>query len=107
MKQLGAELRFQLQNLPAHRRLLDAVGHVPHRLADAAVAGDVVEKLEMMDVQHGGIGKQGIDRAGATVASAGDRPPKVPETSRQGKRFASRCATAYCVRSEGGENEGS
>src|SRR5207247_6413631 len=43
---------FQLNDLAAHRRLLDAIRHVTHGFADAAVFRYVVEKLEVMNV-HG------------------------------------------------------
>jgi hypothetical protein len=41
---------LQLAHLAAHRRLLDAVGNVPHRLADAPVPRDIIEKFQVVDV---------------------------------------------------------
>jgi len=47
-----AEGIFELENLAADAGLLDAVGHLPGRGADALVPGDVIEEFEMVDV-HG------------------------------------------------------
>jgi len=43
-----------LQNLRADRRLLDAVRHVAHGFGNAAVAGDEIEKFEVMNVHAWG-----------------------------------------------------
>ena len=43
---------FELQDLSADRRLLNPVGHLPHRFADAAVFGDMIEKFEVMNVHN-------------------------------------------------------
>ena len=50
LKQRHAEVFLQLPDLRADRRLLDAVGNVPHRRHDAAVPGDVIKQFEMMDI---------------------------------------------------------
>lgn len=50
VEQRHAQEFLQLRHLPPHRRLLNAVRDVPRRLGDPAVAGDVVEDLQMMDV---------------------------------------------------------
>src|SRR6185312_13095489 len=50
MKQRPAERILQLQNLPAHSWLLDAVRNVAHRFADASVFCHVVKEFQMMDV---------------------------------------------------------
>jgi len=47
---------LELSHLPADRRLLDAVGDLPHGRADPAGFRHVVEKLEVMNV-HGCLGK--------------------------------------------------
>ena len=52
LKQRRAQKFLQLGNLRAHRRLLDAIGNVPHRRHDAAVPGHVIKQFEVMDV-HG------------------------------------------------------
>ena len=43
---------LQLRHLPAHRRLLNAVRDVAHRLGNAAVPGDVIKQLQMVDVHQ-------------------------------------------------------
>src|SRR5947209_144879 len=50
VKQPLPKVRFQRQDLPAYRRLLDAIRHVPDRRADAAVPGHVIKQLEVMNV---------------------------------------------------------
>jgi hypothetical protein len=50
VKQGHAEKFLELRDLGTDRRLLDAVGNVPHRRHDAAVPGHVVKKFEMMNV---------------------------------------------------------
>ena len=50
VKQGRAKKFFKLRHLRAHRRLLDAVGNVPHRRHDAAVPGDVIKQFEVMNV---------------------------------------------------------
>ena len=50
VKQGYAEKFFELRDLGADRRLLDAVGNVPHRRHDAAVRGHAVKKFEMINV---------------------------------------------------------
>ena len=50
MKELEPQVIFELQDLATDRRLLDAVGHLPHGLADAAVLGNVIEKFQMVNV---------------------------------------------------------
>ena len=52
IEELRSEVFLQLQNLHAHGGLLNAVGNVAHSLADAFVAGDVIEQLQMVNV-HG------------------------------------------------------
>ncbi len=60
LKQGHAQERFQLNDLPADGRLLDAVGHVAHRLADAAVFGHVEEQLQVMHIHCHPAGVPGI-----------------------------------------------
>ncbi len=50
-----AEILLQFDQLRAHRWLLDAVGHVADGEADAAMGGDVVEELQVMDVHSGSL----------------------------------------------------
>jgi len=50
LKQLGAERLLQLRDLPADRRLLDAVRDVTHRGCDPAVLRDEVKQLKVMNV---------------------------------------------------------
>ena len=50
VKQGRAEKFLELRDLGADRRLLDAVGNVPHRRHDAAMPGHVVKKFEMVNV---------------------------------------------------------
>src|ERR1017187_5326402 len=52
LKQRYAQKFLKLRHLRAHRRLLDAVGNVPHRRHNAAVPRDVIKQFEMVDV-HG------------------------------------------------------
>src|SRR5437868_8572544 len=52
LKERRAERLLQLNDLPAHGRLLNAVGHVAHSLADASMFADVIKQFEVMDV-HG------------------------------------------------------
>src|SRR5439155_1552978 len=46
---------FQLNDLRADRRLLNAVRDVAHRLADATMPGNIIEQLQVMDI-HGSKG---------------------------------------------------
>ena len=55
VEELEAEVGLELEDLAGDGGLLDAVGHVADGLHDAAVAGDVVEQLQVMDVRHGGV----------------------------------------------------
>jgi hypothetical protein len=50
IKQFGAERFFQARDLAADRRLLDPVRHIANGGDDSAMTGDVIEKLEMMNV---------------------------------------------------------
>jgi hypothetical protein len=56
-EKLRAEIVFERAHLAADRRLLDAEGNVPHRRTNAAVAGDIIEQLQVVDVH------QAMDRA--------------------------------------------
>ena len=42
-EKLGADILLQLPHLPAHRRLLNTIGNMPHRRADSAVCAYIVE----------------------------------------------------------------
>jgi hypothetical protein len=56
LEQADAEFSFQQADLAADGRLLDAVGHAAGGGGDPAVAGDVIEQLEVMEVgSHAGI----------------------------------------------------
>ena len=50
----GKEL-FKLEDLSANGWLLDAIRHLSNSLSDTFKLGDVIEKLEMMDVHTEGI----------------------------------------------------
>jgi hypothetical protein len=50
LEQRHAEKFLEPPDLRAHRRLLDAVGNVPHRRHDAAVFGDVIKEFEVMNI---------------------------------------------------------
>jgi len=50
IKQFGAESFFEARDLAADRRLLDPVRHIANGGYDSAMTGDVIEKLEMMNV---------------------------------------------------------
>ena len=50
----GAEIFLKLSDLRADGGLLDAVGDVAYGGHDAAVAGDIIKKFEMMDVHRAG-----------------------------------------------------
>jgi hypothetical protein len=50
IKQFGAERFLQARDLAAYCRLLDPVWHIANGGHDSAMTGDVVEKLEMMNV---------------------------------------------------------
>src|SRR5437016_2745442 len=52
MEQRDTQGFFELNDLCADRRLLNAVGNVAHRLADASVPGDVIEQLQVVDVHY-------------------------------------------------------
>jgi hypothetical protein len=52
-KELGAHGVLELGHLEADGRLLDAVGDLTEGGGNPACAGDVVEELEMVDVEHG------------------------------------------------------
>ena len=54
VKQPRPEIQLQLADLAAHRGLLDAIGNVPHRPADPAVLGDVIEQLQVMNIHRTG-----------------------------------------------------
>ena len=45
LEEFETEIFFQLENLTAHRWLLNPVRHVPHGFADAAMFRDVVEEF--------------------------------------------------------------
>src|SRR5262245_36007352 len=55
LKQGHAQEFLQLKDLPAHRWLLNPIRHVPHRLADTAVPGDIIEQLQVMNVHSAGM----------------------------------------------------
>ena len=57
VEERGGEGVFELKDLGADGWLLDAVGDAAGGGADAAVAGDVVEEFEVVDV-HGGGGER-------------------------------------------------
>lgn len=50
MKQLKTKRSFKLRDLSADCRLLNAVGHLSRCGTDAAMLGNMVEELEMMNV---------------------------------------------------------
>ena len=50
LKKGDAEVFLQLGDLAAHRRLLDAIRHVAHRLRNAAMPGRVIKQFQMMNV---------------------------------------------------------
>jgi hypothetical protein len=50
LKQCYTKKFFELRDLGADRRLLDAIGNVPHCRHDAAVPGDVIKQFEVMNV---------------------------------------------------------
>ena len=52
LKQLGAEILLEQQDLAAESGLLDAVRHALDRAADAAAPSHIIEQLQKMDV-HG------------------------------------------------------
>ncbi len=41
---------LELRDLPADGGLLNAVGNIPHRLHNPAMARDVIEQLQVVDV---------------------------------------------------------
>ena len=49
-EEFHSQVRFELEQLSADGRLLDAVGHVAHRFHDASVPRHVVEQLQMVDI---------------------------------------------------------
>ena len=79
LEQADAELAFQQADLAADGRLLDTVRHAAGGGGDAAVAGDVVEQLEVMEIgshreidpQDGGFGTR------KTRVSSGARSARV------------------------------
>src|SRR5207302_9971187 len=50
LKQRDTKKLLQLAHLSAHRRLMDAVRNIARRLDDSAVASDVIEKFEVVNV---------------------------------------------------------
>src|SRR6188472_2827745 len=50
LKELRTQRALELDDLRAHRRLLDAVGNFAHGLADAPVTRDVIEEFEVVDI---------------------------------------------------------
>ena len=50
IEQFHAQLPLQLQNLPAHRRLLNTVGHFPHGRSDPLILRNKVEQFKVVDV---------------------------------------------------------
>src|SRR2546430_10232024 len=50
IKQFGAERFFQAGDLAADRRLLDPVRHITNGGHDAPVTGDLIEKLDIVNV---------------------------------------------------------
>ena len=50
MKQSGSETFFQLRNLSADRRLLNAVMHLARSRRHTAMANHMIEKLEVMNI---------------------------------------------------------
>src|SRR2546430_561177 len=58
IEQRQSQRFFQLDDLRADRRLLNAVRDVARRLADAAMPGNIIEQLQVMDI-HGSKGFAG------------------------------------------------
>src|SRR5258707_9981500 len=56
LKELRAEGFLQFGDLSADGWLLNAVGNIAHRCRDAAVFGDEVEQLQMMNVHKSHLG---------------------------------------------------
>src|SRR5439155_27180627 len=52
LEERHAQILLQLGDLAADRRLLDAVGNVAHGLGDSAMASDVIEEFEMVNVHR-------------------------------------------------------
>ena len=52
MEEGGAKEFFELDDLAADGGLLNAVGHVAHGFADAAVFGDVIEEFKVVNVHR-------------------------------------------------------
>src|SRR6266571_7956973 len=50
LKQRDTKKLFQLAHLAAHRRLLDAIRNIAHRLHDSPMASNVIEKFEVVNV---------------------------------------------------------
>ena len=49
-EKLHAEILLKLPDLAADRRLLNPIGHAPHRRTDSAMTRNVVKQLQVMDV---------------------------------------------------------
>ncbi len=53
VEEFDPEVALELEDLTAHGRLLDPVGHLPYRRGNPAVFCDVVEQLEVVDIHRG------------------------------------------------------
>ena len=93
----GPERLFQLDELHADGRLLDAVGHLAHGLGNAAMLGDVVEQFEVVDVHvlaprlnSGGSAGVGLRLRGANSErrSGGERGIRTLGTELTVQRFS-------------------
>ena len=89
LKKFYPEIAFQLKNLAAHRRLLNAVRHLPHGFTDAAVFRDVIEKLEVMNVQDEVTRPAGAsDGPAAPLEVARRNAHRADARNRDGRAFA-------------------
>ena len=76
LKQGGTQSFFQREHLTADGRLLDPIGHLAHRRADATVLGDVIEKFQMVNIHP----QPSVERSRANVQRRARRPPAAGET---------------------------
>ena len=72
------QVLFQLNDLTAHGRLLDAIRHVAHALADPAVAGHMIKQFQVMNI-HELMDSMTVARLSITIPSLPSLPSRPQE----------------------------
>src|SRR6185295_4568437 len=80
LKERHAEGFLQLDDLAAHGRLLDAIGHVANGLADAAVPGNIIKQFEVVNIHASVISMRPLLFINYSISGKGDTVRSVNET---------------------------